>query len=92
MVIGVSLAITLLLMVALRSVLLPVVLVGFNLLTVAATLGVLTLLTTADDPILGDAGYIDPLAIIQTCARAGSTSPSPTGSGRRRAQPRERPW
>ena len=67
-VIGVSLAITLLLMVALRSVLLPLVVVAFNLLTVAATFGVLTLLTSGDDPILGDAGYIDPLAIIQTFA------------------------
>ena len=37
-------------MVALRSVLLPIVTVAFNLLTAAATFGVLTLLTTGDDP------------------------------------------
>ena len=67
-IIGVALAITLLLMVALRSVLLPIVVVAFNLLTVAATFGVLTFLTRGDDPILGEAGYIDPLAIIQTFA------------------------
>ena len=40
-VIGIAAAITLLLMVALRSVLLPIVTVAFNLLTAAATFGVL---------------------------------------------------
>jgi RND superfamily putative drug exporter len=67
-VIGIAVAITLLLMVALRSVLLPIVTVTFNLLTAAATFGVLTLLTTGDDPVLGDVGYIDPLQIIETFA------------------------
>ena len=67
-VIGIAAAITVLLMVALRSVVLPLVVVAFNLLTAAATFGVLTLLTTGDDPILGDAGYIDPLQIIETFA------------------------
>jgi putative drug exporter of the RND superfamily len=67
-VIGVAVAITLLLMIALRSVLLPLVTVSFNLLGVAATFGVLTLLTTGSDPILGDAGYIDPLQVIETFA------------------------
>ena len=55
-------------MVALRSVLLPLVSVAFNLLTAAATFGILTLLTTGDDPILGGPGYIDPLQIIETFA------------------------
>ena len=55
-------------MVVLRSVLLPLVVVAFNLLTAAATFGILTLLTTGSDPVLGDAGYIDPLQIIETFA------------------------
>ena len=67
-VIGIAVAITVLLMVALRSVLLPLVVVAFNLLGAAATFGVLTLLTTGNDPVLGDAGYIDPLQIIETFA------------------------
>ena len=67
-VIGIAIAITLVLMVALRSVLLPLVVVAFNLLGAAATFGVLTLLTTGADPVLGDAGYIDPLQVIETFA------------------------
>ena len=67
-VIGIAVAITILLMLALRSVLLPLVVVAFNLLGAAATFGVLTLLTTGDDPVLGDTGYIDPLQIIETFA------------------------
>jgi RND superfamily putative drug exporter len=67
-VIGLAVAMTLLLMIALRSVLLPIVTVAFNLLTVAATFGVLTLLTTGDDPVLGGPGYIDPLQVIETFA------------------------
>ena len=54
MVVGLAIVVTLILMVALRSVLLPLVMVAFNLLTAAATFGVLTLLTTGDDPMLGD--------------------------------------
>jgi putative drug exporter of the RND superfamily len=67
-VIGIAVAITLLLMVALRSVLLPLVVVAFNLLGAAATFGVLTLLTSGDDPVLGELGYIDPLQVIETFA------------------------
>ena len=67
-VIGLAIVLTILLMVALRSVLLPIVVIAFNLLTAAATFGVLALLTTGDDPVLGDAGYIDPLQIIETFA------------------------
>jgi putative drug exporter of the RND superfamily len=72
-VIGIAVAITLMLMIALRSVLLPLVVVAFNLLGAAATFGALTLLTTGDNflgesPVLGDAGYVDPLQIIETFA------------------------
>ena len=67
-VVGLAIIVTLILMVALRSVLLPLVTVAFNLLTVAATFGILTLLTTGDDPILGGPGYIDSLQVIETFA------------------------
>lgn len=67
---GLALAVTLLLMIALRSVLLSIVTVAFNLLTAAATFGVVTLLTTGDDPILGGPGYIDSLQVIETFAAA----------------------
>ena len=43
MVAGLAIIVTLILMVALRSLLLPLVTVAFNLLTVAATFGILTL-------------------------------------------------
>jgi len=65
---GLAIIVTLILMVALRSLLLPLVTVAFNLLTVAATFGILTLLTTGDDPILGGPGYIDALQVIETFA------------------------
>jgi RND superfamily putative drug exporter len=67
-VVGLAIVMTLFLMVALRSLLLPLVTVAFNLLTVAATFGVLTLLTTGGDPILGGPGYIDSLQVIETFA------------------------
>jgi putative drug exporter of the RND superfamily len=67
-VIGLAIVVTLILMIALRSVLLPLVTVAFNLLTVAATFGILTLLTTGDDPLLGGPGYIDSLQVIETFA------------------------
>jgi RND superfamily putative drug exporter len=69
-VIGLAVALTLLLMVALRSVLIPALTIAFNLLTVGATFGVLTLLTTGDDPVLGGPGYIDSLQVIETFAAA----------------------
>ena len=67
-VIGLAIAVTLLLMIALRSVLVPLVTVAFNLLTAAATFGVVTLLTTGEDPLLGGPGYIDALQMIETFA------------------------
>ena len=51
-------------MLALRSVLVPIVAVALNLLTVAATFGVLTLLFAGSDPLLGGPGYIDAMSII----------------------------
>ncbi|HEX6743937.1 MAG TPA: MMPL family transporter [Solirubrobacteraceae bacterium] len=59
-----ALATALLLMLALRSVLVPIVAVALNLFTVAATFGVLTLLFTGSDPLLGGPGYIDAMSII----------------------------
>jgi RND superfamily putative drug exporter len=63
-IVGLALATGLLLMVALRSVLVPIVAVALNLLTVAATFGVLTLLFTGSDPLLRSPGYIDAMSII----------------------------
>ena len=59
-----AVATALLFMLALRSVLLPIVAVALNLFTVAATFGVLTLLFTGSDPLLGGPGYIDAMSII----------------------------
>jgi RND superfamily putative drug exporter len=67
-VVGLAIAVTLLLMIALRSVLVPLVTVAFNLLTATATFGVVTLLTTGADPLLGGPGYIDALQVIETFA------------------------
>ena len=63
-VVALALATALLLMLALRSVLVPIVAVALNLFTVAATFGVLTLLFTGSDPLLGGPGYIDAMSII----------------------------
>ena len=63
-VVALALATALLLMLALRSVLVPIVAVALNLLTVAATFGVLTVLFTGSDPLLGGPGYIDAMSII----------------------------
>jgi len=63
-VLGLAAAIALWLMLALRSVVLPLVAVAFDLLTAAAAFGLLTLLFGGDDPLLGGPGYIDPMSII----------------------------
>ena len=63
-IIALSLAVALLLGVALRAVLLPVVAVLFNLLTAAATFGAMTLLFGGKHPPLGGPGYLDPMSII----------------------------
>ena len=63
-ILGLALATWLLLMLALRAVLAPAVAVVLNLLTVAATFGVMTLLFGGDDPLLGGPGYVDAMSII----------------------------
>jgi X-X-X-Leu-X-X-Gly heptad repeat protein len=50
--------------IALRAVALPIVAILFDLLTAAATFGVLTLLFGGSHPPLGGPGYIDPMSII----------------------------
>ncbi len=59
-----ALAIALVLMVALRTVVLPLVATAFNLLTAAATFGAMTLLFGGDNPVLGGPGYLDPMSVI----------------------------
>ena len=56
--------VALLMMMMLQAVVLPLVAVAFDLLTTAATLGVLTLLFDGRFPTLGGPGYIDPMSII----------------------------
>ena len=63
-VIAEAVVITLLLIVMLRSVVLPVIAVLFDLLTAAATFGILTILYSGDDALLSGPGYIDPVSII----------------------------
>ena len=65
-VIGISVIVTLLLMAMLRTVVLPVVAVAFDLLTAAATFGVVSLLFSGDNPAFGGVGYVDPMTIIAT--------------------------
>ena len=57
-------ALALLLGVALRAVLLPIVATLFSLLVVAATFGILQLLFGGSDPFLGGPGYLDPMTIL----------------------------
>jgi RND superfamily putative drug exporter len=63
-VVGISIAIAALLMVALRSVLVPLVTVAMNLLAAAATFGAMALAFGGDDPLLGGPGHIDALSLI----------------------------
>lgn len=60
----VAIAVMLFLMFALQAVLLPIAAVLFDLLTVGASFGVLTLLFSGSDPVLGGPGYLDPMSII----------------------------
>lgn len=57
-------AIALVLGLALRAVLLPVVATAFSLLVAAATFGVLQLLFGGSNPPLGGPGWMDPMSII----------------------------
>ncbi|MGZ4184372.1 MAG: MMPL family transporter [Solirubrobacteraceae bacterium] len=59
-----SVAVALVLAVALRAVLLPVVATLFSLLTTAATFGVLAVLFGGSAAPLGGPGYLDPVTII----------------------------
>jgi putative drug exporter of the RND superfamily len=61
---GLAVSLILFMMVALRSVLLPIVAGVFNLLTAAAAFGVLSLLFSGKNPPLGGPGWIDPMSII----------------------------
>jgi len=63
-IIAVALGVALVLMVALRTVVMPLVAVLFDLLTALATFGVMTLLFAGDDPLLGGPGYLDPMSVI----------------------------
>lgn len=60
---AVALALALTLAIALRAVLLPIVAMAFNLLTSAATFGVMRLLFGGHHPVLGGPGYLDPMSI-----------------------------
>ena len=67
-VIGVALGALLFLGFALRAVALPLAAVAVNLLTTAATFGALELLFGGGHPILGGAGYIDPVSLSEVFA------------------------
>jgi RND superfamily putative drug exporter len=58
-ILGICLVTYLALIPILRSVVLPAIAVGLNLLTVAAAFGILTLLFVGDNPIMGGAGKLD---------------------------------
>ena len=57
-------AVALVLMIALKTIALPLVAVAFDLLTAAATFGSMALPFGGDDPLLGGPGYLDPMSII----------------------------
>jgi putative drug exporter of the RND superfamily len=59
-----AVAVALVLMIGLRTVMLPIVAVAFDALTMLATFGAMTLLFGGDDPVLGGPGYLDPMSII----------------------------
>ena len=59
-----AVAVALVLMIGLRTIVLPLVAVAFDALTILATFGAMTLLFGGDDPLLGGPGYLDPMSII----------------------------
>jgi len=63
-IVALAIALTLVLGVAMRAVLIALVAVLFNLLTAAATFGVMKLLFVGPHPPLGGPGYLDPMSII----------------------------
>ena len=64
-VVGVVLVTFLVLVPVLRSTLLPAIAVGLNVITVAATFGILSFLFVGDDPVLGTTGALD---VISACS------------------------
>jgi len=69
-----SLVVALVLALALRAVLLPLVATLFSLLTTAATFGVLAILFGGSNPPLGGPGYLDPITIISVFTIAFATT------------------
>jgi RND superfamily putative drug exporter len=63
LIIAIAIVTYLFLVPVLRSLLLPAIAVGLNLLTVAAAFGILTLLYTGSHPILGASGALDVVAV-----------------------------
>ena len=63
-------AIIVVLMIALRAVLMPIVATAFTLLVVAASFGVMQILFGGSNPPLGGPGYLDPLTIISVFTAA----------------------
>jgi RND superfamily putative drug exporter len=63
-----------LLVLILRSLVLPLIAVVLNLLTIAATLGVLELVFQGDPPLFGGPGYIDVLSLVGTFAVTSALS------------------
>ncbi|HUN78276.1 MAG TPA: MMPL family transporter [Solirubrobacteraceae bacterium] len=63
-ILALAVAVALTLGIALRAVGLPVVAVLFNLLTAAATFGVLSLLFSGANPPLGGPGYLNPMSVV----------------------------
>ena len=59
-----AIVILIMLIVMLRSVVLPAVAVAFDLLTAGATFGILSLLYSGPDALLSGPGYIDPISVI----------------------------
>lgn len=64
LIIALSIVALLALVVIMRAIVLPLVSVVLNLVTVGASLGVVALLCTGDDPLAGGAGYADVLALL----------------------------
>ena len=69
-----SVAVALVLALALRALLLPIVATLFSLLTTASTFGVLAILFGGSTPPLGGPGYLDPITIISVFTIAFATT------------------
>ena len=63
-ILGVALALTLILALALRAIVLPAVSAAFSLLVTAATFGILQLLFGGTNPPLGGPGWLDPPTVL----------------------------